>query len=120
MEAEVKTAIQRGLKLTEERIELNPDDARAYNLAGAILAGMGERDKAFEYTQRAAEIDPDDTVTLYNAACTYATLGRHEEALDTLEKALDKGYGNKAWIEHDPDWASLRDSPRFKAMLEAM
>jgi serine/threonine protein kinase/Flp pilus assembly protein TadD len=118
--AEAKVAMQRGLKLTEERIELNPDDARAYNLAGAILAGMGERDKAFEYTQRAAEIDPDDTITLYNAACTYATLGRHEEAMETLEKALDKGYGHKEWIEHDPDWASLRDSPRFKAMLEAM
>ena len=119
-DAEAKVATQRGLKLTEERIELNPDDARAYNLAGAILAGMGERDKAFEYTQRAAEIDPDDTITLYNAACTYATLGRHEDALDTLEKALDKGYGHKEWIEHDPDWASLRDTPRFKAMLEAM
>ncbi|MDP9177355.1 MAG: protein kinase [Gemmatimonadota bacterium] len=119
-EAEATIAIQRGLKLTEERIELNPDDARAYNLAGAILAGMGETDRALEYARRAAEIDPDDTVTLYNAACTYATLGRHEEAMSSLELALDKGYGHKEWLENDPDFAALRDTPRFKAILAAM
>jgi tetratricopeptide (TPR) repeat protein len=119
-DADAQIASQRGLKLTEERIELNPDDARAYNLAGAILAGMGESDRAFEYARRAAEIDPDDTVTLYNAACTYAALGKHEEALDSLERALDKGYGHKDWIEHDPDFDGLRDTSRFKAILDAM
>jgi serine/threonine protein kinase/Flp pilus assembly protein TadD len=117
---EAKLASQRGLKLSEERIELNPDDARAYNLAGSLLAAMGESDRALEYARRAAEIDPDDTVTLYNAACTYAVLGKHEEALAALETALDKGYGHKDWIEHDPDFAALRDTPRFKAILDAM
>jgi len=117
---EARIATLRALKLIEQRIELNPDDARAYNLAGALFAELGESDRAFEYARRAAEIDPDDTVTLYNAACTYATLGRHEEALDSLEKALDKGYGHKEWIEHDPDFAPLRDTPRFRALLEAM
>ncbi len=117
---EARIATQRALKLIEERIELNPDDARAYNLGGALFAESGESDRAFEYARRAAEIDPDDTVTLYNAACTYATLGRHEEALDSLEKALDKGYGHREWIEHDPDFAPLRDTPRFRALLEAM
>jgi adenylate cyclase len=117
---EAALAAQRGLRLAEERIELNPDDARAYNLAGSILAQMGEKERALDYARRAAEIDPDDTVTLYNAACTYAMLGQHEEALTTLETALDKGYGHKDWIEHDPDFASMRDTPRFKAILAAM
>ncbi|HUF66723.1 MAG TPA: protein kinase, partial [Gemmatimonadaceae bacterium] len=117
---EAALAAQRGLRLAEERIELNPDDARAYNVAGSILAQMGEKERALEHAKRAAEIDPDDTVTLYNAACTYAMLGKHEEALSTLETALDKGYGHKDWIEHDPDFASLRETPRFKAILAAM
>ena len=103
-----------------ERIELNPDDARAYNLAAATLAAAGDKDRALEYARRAAEIDPEDTMTLYNTACTYAVLGRGEEALDSLEKALDKGWGHKDWIEHDPDFDSLRDTPRFKAILDAM
>jgi len=25
---------------------------------------------------------------------------------------------NRAWIEHDPDFDSLRDHPRFKALLD--
>jgi adenylate cyclase len=119
-EDEARIASQRGLRLAEERIELNPDDARAYNLAGSILAAMGEHDRAFDYLKRAAEIDPDDTVMLYNAACTYAMLGKHEETLAGLERALDKGFGHRGWIEHDPDFDSLRDNPRFKAILEAM
>jgi serine/threonine protein kinase/Flp pilus assembly protein TadD len=119
-EDEARIASHRALRLAEERIELNPDDARAYNLAGTILAQIGEHDRAFEYAKRAAEIDPDDTVILYNGACTYALLGKHDEALTSLESALDKGYGHKDWVEHDPDFTSLRDTPRFKAILEAM
>jgi serine/threonine protein kinase/Flp pilus assembly protein TadD len=117
---EARLAGQRGLKLAEERIELNPEDARAYNVAGSLLAGMGDSEHALEYAKRAAEIDPEDTVTLYNAACTYTMLGKHDEALTTLETALDKGYGHKEWIEHDPDFDAVRDNPRFKAILEAM
>ncbi len=118
--ADADAANQRGLKLTLERIELNPDDARAYNLAAATLAASGDKDRALEFARRAAEIDPEDTMTLYNTACTYAVLDRGEEALDSLERALDKGWGHKDWIEHDPDFDSLRDTPRFKAILDAM
>jgi hypothetical protein len=44
----------------------------------------------------------------------------NEEALDLLEANVDTGWGQKAWIEHDPDWFPLRDHPRFRAILDKM
>ena len=57
---------------------------------------------------------------LYNVACTYAVLGRKDEALDCLERAVDKGFGHKEWIDHDPDLKPLHDSPRFQALSQNM
>jgi hypothetical protein len=31
---------------------------------------------------------------------------------------LEKGLGNRLWIEHDPDRDSLCDEPRFRFMLD--
>ena len=41
--------LRRALKLMEDRLELNPDDARAANLAAAFLARLGDLSKAVEY-----------------------------------------------------------------------
>jgi hypothetical protein len=38
----------------------------------------------------------------------------------TLERAIDKGYGHKEWIEHDSDLNSLRSDKRFQALIERM
>jgi serine/threonine protein kinase/Flp pilus assembly protein TadD len=115
-EAEDRHAV----KLIEERLELNPDDARAWNLGAATLGTLGETEKALEFARKSVAIDPDDPMLLYNVACTYSVLGQTEEALNALEHAVDKGYGHKDWVEHDPDFDPIRETPRFKAILEAM
>jgi len=118
--AERDSANIRAVKLIEERLELNPDDARAWNLGAGTLATQGDTERALEFARKSVAIDPDDPMLLYNIACTYARLGRPEESLTTLEHAVDKGYGHKDWVEHDPDFDSIRDTPRFQAILEGM
>jgi tetratricopeptide (TPR) repeat protein len=113
-------ASQRALKLIEERLELNPDDARATNMGAAILAKLGDREKTIDYIHRSLAIDPEDGAMLYNIACSYALLGMAEEALSSLETALDKGFGHKEWLEHDSDLDSIRATPRFQAITQAM
>ena len=56
----------------------------------------------------------------YNVACLYAVAGRTERALECLEEALAMGFGNRAWLERDPDLDSVREEPRFHAVLERM
>jgi adenylate cyclase len=57
---------------------------------------------------------------LYNAACNYSQLGSVDEALSTLEQAVDRGFGDKLWLEHDSDLDSLRDLPRYRSIVERM
>jgi serine/threonine protein kinase/Tfp pilus assembly protein PilF len=120
LEAEAEEAAQRALKLVEERLELNPDDARATNLGATILAKVGDRDRTIDYIRRSLSIDSEDSMMLYNIACAYSLIGMSEEALASLEMAVDKGYGHKEWLEHDSDLDSIRGTPRFQAIAQAM
>ena len=111
---------RKALRLIDERLQLNPDDARACQLAAITAANLGDREKATDYARRALTINPDDPLLLYNISCMYSLLGNPNEALNCLEKAVDKGYGQKDWVEHDSDLDSLRELPRFKNILAAM
>jgi adenylate cyclase len=55
---------------------------------------------------------------LYNVACFYTHAGDVDKALELLERAVDKGWGDKAWLETDSDLDSLRQLPRFQAILD--
>jgi adenylate cyclase len=57
---------------------------------------------------------------LYNVACMYASLGRPEQAISCLERAVDKGFGHREWIDNDPDLNSIRDNPKYQAIVDAI
>jgi hypothetical protein len=69
---------------------------------------------------QALALDSEDPALLYNVACTFSQIGKLEDAIDVLERAANKGFGQKEWIENDPDFALLRGNPRFEAILQAM
>lgn len=83
-------------------------------------ANSGEKDKAIDYANQSLQIDPDDVMLLYNVACTYALLGKADDAIACLERAVDKGFGHKEWLDHDPDLDPLRENPRFQTISRAM
>jgi serine/threonine protein kinase/Tfp pilus assembly protein PilF len=119
-ETDSKNSYRHDLQLVNERLELNPDDARALILGAGTLASLGEPQKALDYVNRALAVDPDDAGVLYNIACAYASLGKPEESVAALERAVDAGYAHKDWMEHDPDLDSIRQSPRYQAILQVM
>jgi len=117
---EAAEAYRRTIKLIDQHLELNPDDPRACILGAVSHAAVHNTDRAVEFAGRAMTVDPDDPMLLYNVACTYALLERVDAALEALERAVDKGWGDKEWIEHDADMNILRDHPRFKSITQAM
>jgi TolB-like protein/Tfp pilus assembly protein PilF len=114
--AEAEAARRHGHKLMEDRLELNPDDPRAWVLAATNYGSMGDRERAVAAIDRAMAID-DDALTFYNAACAYALLKDSDKALDYFEAATKKGWHHKEWLEHDADFDFVRDTDRFKAIV---
>jgi len=63
---------------------------------------------------RNAEVDPD---IAYSVASVYALEDRRDEAFQWLERAVSLGNDNRPCFENDPNWASLRDDPRFVEVM---
>jgi len=61
---------------------------------------------------------PDDSGTIYNIACLHALLGHPEQAYAWLAKAIDAGYSDADHMLEDEDFKSIRDSGRFKELVE--
>jgi serine/threonine protein kinase/Flp pilus assembly protein TadD len=118
--ADSQRAYRREVEAARKRLELNPDDPRALYMGGAALSRLGEVAKAKDWANQALAISPGDATVLYNVACIYATSGEAEQAMNSLEKAVSLGFGHRNWIANDSDFDSIRQQPRFQALLASL
>jgi adenylate cyclase len=115
---EARRVNELAIERIEKHLELKPDEARAYSLGASILIRLGEIERSKIWTQQALALAANDPLILYNAACNWALLGERERAIDGLERALAAGVAVADWITHDPDFESLRNHPRFQAIVK--
>src|SRR5882724_9553493 len=117
---EAHRADQLAIESINRQLELNADEARAFNLGAIILARLGEVERAKQWNERAMSLAPDDDAILYNASCVFAVLGEEDQALAGLQRAIEAGLAGGDWVSHDPDWERLRDHPRFQALVQRL
>ncbi|MEL4457322.1 TPR end-of-group domain-containing protein [Lutimonas vermicola] len=117
---EAAKALKEGLIRVRKHLELNPTDRRALSLGAVSLFENGEKEKAMKWINKAVELYPEDGGVIFNGACLYAKDGNKKKAISLLEVAVEKGYGNKEWIERDHDYDSLRNEPRFIALIKKL
>src|SRR5262245_21522290 len=115
---EALAATREGAARAERIVALNPLDGRALALGAMALFEEGHLERALEWSQRAVDLYPDDLSALLNNACLNLRSGRHEEALDMIERVFGRGWGKRDWVDHDPDYDSVREHPRFKAVYK--
>jgi non-specific serine/threonine protein kinase len=119
-EDDAREVTRAGIHRAEHALRLNPIDGRALSLGSCALMSDGQTARAMEWSNRSLELYPDDMSTLINGACLHANSGKKEKALDLLERVFARGWGKRDWVEHDPDYESLRDDPRFQSLLEKL
>lgn len=113
--------LREGLHKLERHLQRHPNDEAALGRAGVFAASVGETTRAEDYVERAIKARPDGFINFYNAACTYALLGRPDRAIELLGIAAQHGGAPAVgWIETDDDLASLRDDPRYQAIIDSL
>jgi transcriptional regulator GlxA family with amidase domain len=92
-------------------------DGFAWLGLATALGGARDDAAALAAARKAAAVEATRADGDFTAACLLARGGRRSEALEAVERAAAAGF--RAWwrLERDPDLASVRDDPRFKAVL---
>ncbi len=115
------TAANMALARAEKVLAHDRNNGAAFGHASNALAVLGQAERAKEWMNRALLLDPENANMRYNFACALAAyLKDTDAALDMLETFLERT--KPRLLTHariDPDLDTLRDHPRFKAMMEA-
>lgn len=104
------------LKDFQKAIELNPQDTKIRISLIGLLKAMGRSDEAILQEQITRSLIQKENE--YNQACLEAVSGNTDRALKLLRVALEKNESMRNWVKRDPDFAGLRDDPRFKELVD--
>ncbi|HEX9707313.1 MAG TPA: hypothetical protein VGA24_06700 [Steroidobacteraceae bacterium] len=104
----------------QKHVDENPGNAFAWNRLGSSQIFLKKYPDAIRNLERSIELSGGIPADFYNLACAYALSGEPDKSLDNVETAIAKGLRNRSQYESDPDLASLRELPRFKALMQPL
>ena len=106
------------IRFYEQLVNQYPDFADALMALGEAYTRRGWYEKGLLADLKLAELKRDDSVVWYNHACSYALLTRPDDALEALQRAIALGNDDFEHLIRDPDLATIRQSPKFRLLLE--
>lgn len=100
-------------------VRMRTEDQAAHDETSDLMAQQ-QWEKAAEALGTLAQRYLANPEIQYNYACCLARLGKTDLALQALEHAARAGWIDARHTRQDDDLASLRDSDRFRKLLEQM
>src|SRR5687768_13156464 len=102
-------------------IENHPNMHGVRPFMAMFLSAQGKHDEALAQltsdVKRNGEVDADIS---YLIGSVYALEGLQGEAFEWLERSISLGNANRPCFENDPNWASLRQDPRFVELVGSL
>ena len=106
-------------ELMTDVVQKHPNMPGIRPFMAMFLSAQGKHDEALVQltpdVKRNGEVDADIS---YSIASVYALEGLHGDAFEWLERSISLGNANRLLFENDPNWAALREDPRFAELME--
>lgn len=104
----------------EKLLSAYPDFVDVLIPLGGAYTRRGLHEKGLQVDLRLSRLRGNDPLTWYNLACSYSLLKRTEEASEALRRAIEVGYADFQYLQNDPDLVNLRQSPKYRELLESL
>ncbi len=104
------------IEFMEGLVQRDPDYVDALQLLGDHYTQRGRYVEGLKVDERLARLEPHNSLVFYNLACSYSLTEQFDRAVLALEKALQLGYRDFAWLARDPDLRKLRQQPVYRAL----
>jgi len=111
-ELDVKIGFMEGI------VRRDPNYVDALQLLGDHYTQRGRFSEGLNVDERLARLEPGNPVVFYNLACSYSLTDQFDRAAEALEKAIDLGYRDFAWLAKDPDLKKFRRQPAYREILK--
>lgn len=103
-----------------EALKTVPDDPRGLYSYASLYYAADDLSTAEDLLARAVASDPDYSPALAALASVRARRGDRAASLDYLERAVAAGERDAEHFRKAPEFATLRDDPRFQGLLARM
>jgi tetratricopeptide (TPR) repeat protein len=101
------------IQFIEGIVRRDPNYVDALQLLGDHYTQRGRFTEGLKVDERLAQLDSENALVFYNLACSYSLTDQFDRAALALEKALNLGYRDFAWLAKDPDLKKFRAQPAY-------
>jgi tetratricopeptide (TPR) repeat protein len=98
----------------EGLVQRDPRQVEALLILGDNYTRRGRYQEGLRIDERLRALRPEDCMVHYNLACSYSLTGQLDLATAALERAINLGYNDFAFMARDPDLKNLREHAGYK------